>query len=94
MSTQEYSLGEVAELFGMLDGLAEAKADLERQAKLPDGRYDVGAVMWLNWLKNNADMLGHLTLHMEPTWDEALRPLVDVGVEIAAWRTELDEVSI
>lgn len=78
--------GEMLYISGLIDALAVEKAALVEQAQLPDGRYASEPLMWLMFLKHSAEAFPHWSYRLEPSWDEAIAPLVAVGVEIAAWR--------
>ena len=84
--------GDILYMRGLLEELTAAKADLEREAKGPDGCY-TDAVFWLCWLHRNAATFLESSLTFTPSWGEAMTPLEAVGADIAAWREQLGAVA-
>jgi hypothetical protein len=77
----------------LVEDLAAARTELHKECKdfhTKNGTYPSEPLMWLQYLVHSAELLPHTTFTMTPSWDEALKPLVDVGERIALWRLELD----
>ncbi len=78
--------GDILYVKGLVDDLAAEKVQLEREVR---DTHDLDAVMRLQYLVRNAEMLPHAAFSMTPSWDEALAPLLAVGELLAVWREEL-----
>ncbi len=80
--------GDILYMRGLLDELTAAKADLEKEAKGPDGCYSPAAML-LGWLCHSARAWEPLVLRFDTSWRTAMAPLEAVGEQIAAWREQL-----
>lgn len=81
--------GDILYLRCLLEELTAAKADLEKEAKGPDGCYSP-AVMLLHSLLHSARAWTPMVLRFDVSWRTAMAPLEAAGEEIAAWREQLE----